>query len=110
MFIGLVLGVVIGLLAGYSTGEVIEIGMAMAAVMVLMPRMVKLLMEGLMPISESAREFLSKRFGNSKIYIGLDAAVAIGHPAVISTALILVPITVLLAVVLPGNSLLPFGD
>ncbi len=28
----------------------------------------------------------------------------------ISTALILVPITVLLAVVLPGNSLLPFGD
>ncbi|MGU3218793.1 hypothetical protein ACVXZ0_12710 [Staphylococcus aureus] len=31
--------------------------------------------------------------------IGLDAAVALGHPAVISTALILVPITVLLAVI-----------
>ncbi|MBM7600121.1 PTS system galactitol-specific IIC component [Virgibacillus halotolerans] len=110
IFIGLFLGVVIGALAGYSVGDIIEIGMAMAAVMVLMPRMVKILMEGLMPVSESAREWLNKRFGDREIYIGLDAAVALGHPAVISTALILVPITVVLAVILPGNAVLPFGD
>src|SRR5690625_4557167 len=110
IFIGLVLGAGIGALAGYGVGEVIEIGMAMAAVMVLMPRMVKILMEGLMPVSESAREWLNKRFGDKEIYIGLDAAVALGHPAVISTALILVPITVVLAIILPGNAVLPFGD
>ncbi|WP_017471573.1 PTS galactitol transporter subunit IIC [Amphibacillus jilinensis] len=110
IFMGLILGITLGLLAGYEIGQVIEIGMAMAAVMVLMPRMVKILMEGLTPVSESAREFLQKRFGAQKIYIGLDAAVAIGHPAVISTALILVPITVAIAVFLPGNNLLPFGD
>ena len=63
-----------------------------------------------MPVSESAREWLSKRFGDREIHIGLDAAVLLGHPSVISTALILVPITVVLAVILPGNSLLPFGD
>ena len=110
IFIGLFLGAVIGALAGYSVGEIIEIGMAMAAVMVLMPRMVKILMEGLMPVSESAREWLNKRFGDREIHIGLDAAVALGHPAVISTALILVPITVVLAIILPGNAVLPFGD
>ncbi|UJL47397.1 PTS galactitol transporter subunit IIC [Virgibacillus sp. NKC19-16] len=110
IFIGLILGAGIGALAGYNIGEIIEIGMSMAAVMVLMPRMVKILMEGLMPVSESAREWLNKRFGDREIYIGLDAAVALGHPAVISTALILVPVTVLLAVILPGNALLPFGD
>ncbi|MFC4557635.1 galactitol-specific PTS transporter subunit IIC [Virgibacillus kekensis] len=110
IFIGLFLGAAIGFLAGYNAGDIIEIGMAMAAVMVLMPRMVKILMEGLMPVSESAREWLNKRFGDKEIYIGLDAAVLLGHPSVISTALILVPITVLLAVILPGNSLLPFGD
>ncbi|WP_085524367.1 galactitol-specific PTS transporter subunit IIC [Tuberibacillus sp. Marseille-P3662] len=110
IFIGLFLGALIGFLAGYSVGEIIDIGMAMAAVMVLMPRMVKILMEGLMPISESAREWLNKHFGDRDIYIGLDAAVLLGHPAVISTALILVPITVVLAVILPGNALLPFGD
>lgn len=41
----------------------------MAAVMVLMPRMVKILMEGLMPVSESARTWLNKRFGEREIYI-----------------------------------------
>lgn len=110
IFIGLALGSLIGILAGYGVGDVIEIGMAMAAVMVLMPRMVKILMEGLMPVSESAREWLNKRFGDRDILIGLDAAVLLGHPSVIATALILVPITVLMAVILPGNSLLPFGD
>ncbi|MEK4803015.1 MULTISPECIES: PTS galactitol transporter subunit IIC [Oceanobacillus] len=110
MVIGLILGAVIGALAGYGIGDIINIGISMAAVMVLMPRMVKILMEGLMPVSESAREWLNKKFGESDITIGLDAAVLLGHPSVISTALLLTPITVLLAVILPGNAVLPFGD
>ncbi len=111
IFMGLILGAIIGVLAGYTPGEVAKVGVAMAGVMVLMPRMVKLLMEGLIPISEAARGFLQKRFGeNANIYIGLDAAITTGHPAVIATALILVPLTILLAVIIPGNNLLPFGD
>jgi galactitol PTS system EIIC component len=110
MVIGLVLGAAIGALAGYEIGEIINIGMSMAAVMILMPRMVKILMEGLMPVSESARNWLNKKFGDSDITIGLDAAVLLGHPSVIATALILTPITVLIAVILPGNNVLPFGD
>ena len=110
IFMGVFLGVVLGALAGYPAGQIIKVGMAMGGVMVLMPRMVKILMEGLIPLAESARTFLSKRFGDRDIYIGLDAAVAIGHPAVIATALILVPITIALAVILPGNNVLPFGD
>lgn len=110
MIMGLILGAAIGLLAGYGVGDVINIGMSMAAVMILMPRMVKILMEGLMPVSESAREWLNKHFGNRDITIGLDAAVLLGHPSVIATALILTPITVILAVILPGNNVLPFAD
>ena len=37
---------------------------SMGAVMFLMPRMVKILMEGLIPISEAARSFLQKRYGD----------------------------------------------
>ncbi len=110
MFIGLVLGAGIGALAGYEIGEIIKIGMSMAAVMILMPRMVKILMEGLMPISQSAQKWLNKHFGDREINIGLDAAVLLGNPAVIATALILTPVTVLIAVILPGNAVLPFGD
>ncbi|MBO0998791.1 PTS galactitol transporter subunit IIC [Bacillus sp. SD075] len=110
MMMGLFLGCVIGLLAGYGPGEIFQTGISLGAVMLLLPRMVKILMEGLIPISEAARSFLQKRYGDRELYIGLDAALAVGHPAVLSTALILVPITLFLAVILPGNKVLPFGD
>ena len=57
--------------------------MNVAAVLLLIPRMISLLMEGLMVISEATQEFLKKRFPGKEIYIGLDAAVATGHPFVI---------------------------
>ncbi|WP_071396177.1 PTS galactitol transporter subunit IIC [Bacillus tuaregi] len=110
MMMGLILGAVIGLLAGYDVGGVTQIAISMAAVMFLMPRMVKILMEGLIPISEAARNFLQKRYGDREVYIGLDAALSVGHPSVIATALILVPITIFIAIILPGNKVLPFGD
>jgi len=68
-------------------------------------------MEGLMPISEAAQAFISKRFSNrGKIYIGLDSAVGVGHPITLTVALILVPVAVFLAVILPGNTVLPMAD
>jgi len=112
MMMGLILGIILGVLAGYGVDKTLQIGISMAGVMFLMPRMVRILMEGLIPVSESVREFLQKKsFGKDRnLTIGLDAAVAVGHPAVIATALVLVPITLFLAVVLPGNQVLPFGD
>ncbi len=115
--LGVVIGIVIAALGFAGEGsfaswfpKVLQTGVAMAAVMVLMPRMVALLMEGLIPLSEAAREFLQKRAGGREIYLGLDSAIAIGHPTSIATSLIMVPITLILAVILPGNKVLPFGD
>ncbi len=110
MMMGIILGIILGALAGYDVAGIFNVGISMGAVMLLMPRMVRILMEGLIPISESIRDFLQAKYGDRELYIGLDAAVATGHPAVISTALILVPITLFLAVILPGNKVLPFGD
>ncbi|SMB94983.1 PTS system IIC component, Gat family [Thermanaeromonas toyohensis ToBE] len=110
LIMGLVLGLILGILAGFEAKKVLQLGVAMAAVMLLMPRMVKILMEGLIPVSEAARELFQKRFAGKEFYIGLDSAIAIGHPAAISTGIILVPITILLALIVPGNRVLPFGD
>ncbi|GEN56124.1 PTS galactitol transporter subunit IIC [Halolactibacillus alkaliphilus] len=107
---GLMIGLVIGVLAGYDVGGIGELGVSTAAVMILMPRMVSLLMEGLTPISESATEFVRKRFPGRELYIGMDSALSVGHPAVLSSSLLLVPITIALAIILPGNTTLPFGD
>ena len=111
MMMGIIIGAVIGILAGYDVAKVLQLGINMGAVMMLMPRMVKLLMEGLMPISESAREVLQKRYGEDReIYLGMDAALSTGAPATLATGLLLVPITLFIAVILPGNRVLPFGD
>jgi PTS system galactitol-specific IIC component len=117
--LGLVIGLVLGLI-GYvlpgvmGTGDAIIktlfVGMELAAVMVLLPRMVAILMEGLIPISEAAREFMAKRFPGREIHIGLDSALLIGHPASITASLVMVPIVILLALILPGNRFLPFAD
>jgi PTS system galactitol-specific IIC component len=110
MLIGLVLGAFIGSLAGYDIKGIVQLSVNMAAVLFLMPRMVRILMEGLLPLSESGREYLNKRFPGKEVFIGLDAAVVIGHPSVMAVCLLMIPITLLLAAVLPGNRILPFTD
>ena len=107
---GFMIGLVMGILAGYDVAGTGQLAVKTAAVMVLMPKMVALLMEGLTPISESANQFVQKKFPGRELYIGMDAALSVGHPAVLSSSLLLVPITILLAVILPGNTTLPFGD
>ena len=108
--LGLMIGLGMGILAGYDLGGILQLGVKTSAVMVLMPRMVSLLMEGLAPISEAANTFVQKRFPGREVNIGMDSALSVGHPAVLSSSLLLVPITILLAVILPGNTTLPFGD
>ena len=118
MIIGSVIGLVIGSLAYWngadiqtSLASVLTTGVSLGAVLVLIPKMAALLMEGLIPISDSASEFVQKRFKNrGKIYIGLDSAVGVGHPTTLTIAYILVPLMIVLAVVLPGNKVLPFAD
>jgi PTS system galactitol-specific IIC component len=107
---GLILGAIIGVLAGYEWKEILMLAMNLAAVMFLMPRMVKILMEGLVPISDGAQEFMNAKFPGRKVYIGLDRAIAIEDPGIMSIGVIMVPISLLLAVILPGNTMLPFAD
>ena len=111
MMIGLILGIIFGLLARYDFTKVLTTGVNLAGVMLLLPRMTRVLLEGLMPISQAVQKFLTKRFPDKKnLFIGLDIAVAIGNPAVISTGLLLTPIAVILAFILPGNNTLPLAD
>jgi len=111
MMIGFILGILLGLLAGYDFKELLGLAINLAAVMYILPRMVRILMDGLIPISDGVKEFMAKRFPDrSDFYIGLDIAVAIGNPAIISTGLVLTPIAILLAFLVPGNQTLPVAD
>lgn len=111
IIVGFILGLVIAILGGYSLAPALNCAVTMGATMVLIPRMAALLMEGLMPISEAAGAYVDKHFaGRGKIYIGLDSAVGVGHPMTIALGLLTVPVLVLLAAVLPGNTVIPAVD
>lgn len=107
---GLIIGIVIGALAQYDLTKILNLGITTSAVLILMPRMVAILMEGLSPISEAANTMVQKHFPGRNLYIGMDSALAVGQEAVLSASLILVPVSLLIAVILPGNRVLPFGD
>ncbi|SCB90173.1 PTS galactitol transporter subunit IIC [Weissella bombi] len=107
---GLIIGIVIGALAQYDLTKILNLGITTSAVLILMPRMVAILMEGLSPISEAANTMVQKKFPGRNLYIGMDSALAVGQEAVLSASLILVPVSLLIAVILPGNRVLPFGD
>lgn len=110
MIMGLLIGLAIGIFAGYDLQKILQLGVSMSAVLVLIPKMTSMFMEGLMPISESAQKWSQKKFKGRKLFIGLDAAVIVGNPDVITTALIIILLTIAMAVVLPGNRVLPFAD
>jgi PTS system galactitol-specific IIC component len=117
VILGLVIGLVLGVLAYFNAPDfqtflvkVLKVGINLAAVMLLLPRMVQILMEGLIPVSEAARDFMQKRASGREIFIGLDSAILIGHPAAISSSLVLVPIAILLSIILPGNRVVLFAD
>ncbi len=107
---GAILGLLFGLIAyGFDT-RVLTLAVQMAAVMLLIPRIIAIFMEGLTPLSEAARAFMQKRFSDREFYIGLDSAILIGHPITIAAGIILIPVTLFLAAILPGNTTLPAAD
>ena len=112
LILGSVLGLLLGLVA-YPLSEwrtSLLLAVQMGAVMLLVPRIIAIFMEGLTPLSEAARAFMQERFQGRDFYVGLDSAILIGHPITIAAAILLIPITLFLAFVLPGNRVLPFAD
>ncbi len=112
MFLGLFIGILLAAFAGKDAAGVILTGINTAAVMVLVPKMVSLLMEGLTPVADAARDFMMKRAKGKEIHIGMDSAILIGSPAVIASGILMVPVEIGLALLLAplGNRTLPYID
>ncbi|TLQ39616.1 PTS maltose transporter subunit IIABC [Ruoffia tabacinasalis] len=110
LFMGFIIGSIIGLLSGGSIGNTLIVGMSTAATMLLTPKMMQILMDGLIPFANSIKKILKEKFPSSNFTIGVDAALTVANSNVIATGIIMVPITLVLAAVVPGNKLLPISD
>lgn len=108
--LGFILGVAIALLAGYDVPKTLTLAINVSAAMVLLPKMIDILIEGLKIVRDTVEKRLKQWFPKRKFYIGMDTALLIGEPSVLASGLILIPIAIVLAFILPGNRMLPFVD
>ena len=110
LVLGVIVGALIGALAQLDIKKILFLGVTMGAVMELIPRITKLFIDGLMPISEKTQDVVKKKFNGKKVYIGMSPALVIGHPTTLVVSLLLIPVTLGLAVILPGNEFLPLAS
>lgn len=105
IIIGAILGMLIGIIAGFDVRQILLLGFNMAAVMILLPRMIQIMMEGLISISDQAKVFTQKYMKGREVWIGIDASTIMGNPATMSSILIMTPIVTFMSII-PGNRML----
>lgn len=98
-FLGTLIGVLgsigkLGTLAGW--GDVLEAGIATAAIMAIFPKIASMFAQAFAPITEAARVFM-KNSGDREWYIAVNDAVGYGEPATLTSGLLLIPIMVAVA-------------
>ena len=116
--LGVIVGLGIGCLSCRSWSEIVAnipsiLGLAvkMGAVMELIPRVTVLFIEGLKPISDATRSLIARKFKNADgLSIGMSPALVIGHPTTLVCSLLLIPVILFLAVIMPGNQFLPLAS
>lgn len=109
-FIGIFVGAFLGILTGQNIPTILIICMGFAAVMILIPRMVGIMMEGVTPIGNAATAFIKKHIDkDSKFYIGMDIALGLGDPACITVTAMTIPFVIAFAFIIPNMTFFPLG-
>lgn len=106
---GFIIGVLLGFGAAYGVSGSLNLGIKVATAMALFPMISKMFMQSLSPLADAMSEMMKKRFKDREVYIGLDWPVLAGRSEIWVTAIILVPIFIGYAMILPGNQVLPLA-
>lgn len=119
MIIGFILGFIIGAITRYKNFYLnigpnllyaLSSGLTLSIIMILLPRSANLLLKGLVPIIDDIKSFISRRITKRELYIGLDPIVLVGQPSIIMLSVIIIPLTIYISTILPGNAVLPKAD
>lgn len=117
--LGLFLGLFLGFLGNLfnlgelsAWGEIANVAISTSAVMAIFPRIAGIFAQAFAPISQAASKSArsSDTDDDREWYLGVNDATGYGEPATLISGILLIPIMVLLAIVLPGNETLPIID
>lgn len=97
---GFIVGALIAFMGGYDIKGMLTTAVQVATALVLFPMVAKLFMQALAPIADAAGTFMKSKFKGREFYVGLDWPFLAGQPEIWVTAIILVPIELVLALVM----------
>lgn len=116
MYIGLIVGVILGFVGNItklgvmsSWGQIANVAVTCAAVMAIFPKIAGLFASAFTTITDYSRKTLkNSKYGKDREFIiAVNDALGYGEAATLTTGLLVIPIAVLLAFVLPGNIVIP---
>jgi len=119
MFIGLFIGSLFAMIGNYnqlnklsSWGVIATSGVSTAAVMAVFPKVAGIFASAFTILTETVRK-KAKTNGaikNREWYLGANAALGYGETNTLVTGILLIPIMIIIAFILPGNKALPMID
>jgi len=111
MVIGALVGLLLGILAKYPVKETLELCVHIAAVMFILPQCGALIGKGMGDVSLTLRKAVQKRFPHKdNLLVALDTGIVMHNKSILTSGIILMPIAIFLALVIPGNETFPLGD
>lgn len=116
MYVGLIVGVILGVVGNITAlntmaawGQIANVAVTCSAVMAIFPKIAGLFASGFTVITDYSRKTLKKsKYGKDREFIiAVNDALGYGETATLTTGLLVIPVAVLLAFILPGNIVLP---
>lgn len=124
--LGALLGLLIGILGNLKSlgtiqawGQILSVAVQLSAVMTIFPLITNVFSKAFTPLADeidknthknSAEASVDETTNKKRWFLGVDDGVGYGEPATIISGVILIPIMVLIAFILPGNKTLPIVD
>ena len=116
MYIGLVIGLVLGIVGNVDRlatieawGNIAQVAVTCAAVMAIFPRIAGMFAAGFGALTEYSHKTLAKsKWGKDRQFIvAVNDALGYGEAATLTTGLLVIPFAIAVAFILPGNVVIP---
>lgn len=115
MVLGLILGLLLGVLGNLNRlgelaawGQISTVAISTAAILAIFPKVAGIFASAFSPLTEASKK-LNKDSGK-EWFLAVNDAVGYGEANTLITGIILIPVMVAVAVLLPGNKTLPLVD
>ena len=110
-FLSTVFTIIMGLVCRISFSSTLQMAVQVGALVFIMPKLMLVLGESIRPIAAGLADVSERKFSlRGNLHLGLPATCGLGNPTAMLLSLIMVPVTILLAKLMPNVLYVPTVD